>query len=75
MVGAAHGPRLPLPRAALPAPGLHRRDVVVNVRLLSARPQPLGRPLSAAQDPALSARAPGPGVPVKYELLGGHFFR
>ena len=75
VVGAAHGPRLSLPRAALPAPGLHRRDVVVNVHLLSARPQPLGRPLSAAQDPALSARAPGPGVPVKYELLGGHFFR
>ena len=65
MVSAAHGPRLPLPRAALPAPGRYRRDVVVNVRLLSARSQPLA--LSATQDPALSARAPSPGVPVKYE--------
>ena len=62
MVSPAHRPPLPLPRATLPAPGRHHRDVIVNVRLLSAHPQPLT--LSAAQGPALSARAPGPGVPV-----------
>ena len=75
VVSPAHRPPLPLPRAALPAPGRHNGDVVVNVRLLSAHPQPLAL-LSAAQGPALSACAPGPGVSVNndsiffYSLVG-----
>ena len=68
-----HRGPLPPERAVhttIPAPCCHCCNVVVNVHLLPACPQPVPHPLS--EDSALSARAPGPAVSVSPEQTQAH---